>query len=96
MATIHLRTTFFPLAFLLFFFPARASLDGAEPQKVGWGTTELQVPPGTHHLRIFFPYLFPRVAGQAEIDVSPREGETVHVRYRAPWLVFLPGKIRVG
>jgi hypothetical protein len=58
MATIRLTTKFFPLAFLLFFSPAHVEIDGGEAQKVGWGTTELSVTPGTHRLRVFFVYLW--------------------------------------
>jgi hypothetical protein len=96
MATIRLVTKFFPLAFILYLFPARVDVDGGEPQKVGWGTNDLQVQPGTHHLKIYFPYLFimPH-AGKAETDVTVAEGQTVTVTYRAPWLVFLSGKIKV-
>ncbi|MEA2481925.1 MAG: hypothetical protein QOJ07_3847 [Thermoleophilaceae bacterium] len=96
MATITLTTKFFPLAFLLLLFPARASLDGGPPQKVGWGTTQLQVAPGTHHLKVSFPYLFFIQAGKAEIDLPVNEGQQVHVTYKAPWLVFLPGKFKVA
>jgi hypothetical protein len=95
MATIRLTTKFFPLAFLLLLFPARAVVDGQE-QKVGWKTTDLPVSPGTHRLRVFFPYLFLRQAGAAEIEVAVAEGQTVNVSYRAPWLVFLAGKIKIA
>jgi hypothetical protein len=95
MTTIRLTTKFFPLAFLLYFFPARAVVDGEE-QKVGWKTTDLPVSPGSHRLRVYFPYLIPRQAGSAEVEVSVAEGQTVNVSYRAPWLVFLAGKIKVG
>jgi hypothetical protein len=96
MATIRLTTKFFPLAFLLFFFPARAVVDGEE-QKVGWfKTTDLPVSPGTHRLRVYFPYLIPREAGSAEIEVPVAEGQTVNVSYRAPLLVFLAGKIKIA
>lgn len=96
MSTLRLRTKFFPLAFLLYLFPARVSLDGAEAQKVGWGTTDLQVTPGPHHLLVFFPYMVLRQAGKAEVDVSVAEGQTVAVTYTAPWLVFLKGKTQVA
>jgi hypothetical protein len=96
MATINLETKFFPLAFILFLFPPRVEVDGGPAQKISWGSTALQVAPGSHHLTVYFPYMFiMRRAGKAEIDVSVEEGQTVTVRYKAPWLVFLPGRISV-
>ncbi|MCW2968627.1 MAG: hypothetical protein JWM71_2399 [Solirubrobacteraceae bacterium] len=96
MATIQLRTKFFPIAFLLLLFPARASVDGAAEQKVGWGTTDLSVSPGSHRIEVWFPYFFVFNVGKASTEVSVQEGQTVQVTYKAPWLVFLPGKIKVG
>jgi hypothetical protein len=96
MSTINLEAKFFPLAFILFLFPPRVEIDGGPAQKIKWSTNQLQVQPGTHHLTVYFPYLFimPR-AGKAEIDVTVEEGQTRTVRYKAPWLVFLAGKISV-
>jgi hypothetical protein len=34
-----------------------------------------------------------RRAGEAAVDVNVAEGQTATVRYRAPWLVFMAGKI---
>ena len=93
MATIQLHTKFFPIAFLLLLFPAQASIDGAAPQKVGWGTTDLQVTPGTHTVEAWFPYFFFFNVGKASASVTVAEGETAQVTYKAPWLVFLPGKM---
>jgi hypothetical protein len=97
MATINLVTKFFPLAFILYFFPPRVEVDGGPAQRLKWGANSVQVAPGAHHLVVYFPYLFimPR-AGKAEVDVSVEEGQTVTVTYKAPWLVFLAGKITVG
>lgn len=97
MATINLEAKFFPLAFILFFFPPRVEVDGGPAQRIKWATNTLQVPPGSHHLTVYFPYMFiMKTAGKAEIDVSVEEGQTVTVRYKAPWLVFLAGKISVA
>lgn len=96
MATINLITKFFPLAFLLYLFPAYVEVDGGPRQKVGWGTTQLQVAPGQHHLAIYFPYMIIiRRAGESQVDVNVQEGQTVTVQYKAPWLVFLSGKTAV-
>ena len=97
MATIRIRPTFFPLAFILFFIRPRVVLDGGEPQQLQWRqTTDLSVTPGSHSVLVYFPYLIPRVAGKAEVQVNVQEGQTTEVRYRAPLLVFLPGKIKLA
>jgi hypothetical protein len=95
MGTIKLITKFFPLAFLLYLFPARAGLDGVEPEKVGWGTKDYSVPAGEHRLSIYFPYIFGRM-GKADVAVTVQEGQTVTVTYKTPWLVFLPGRVKVS
>ncbi|MEA2421974.1 MAG: hypothetical protein QOF55_1073 [Thermoleophilaceae bacterium] len=97
MATINLITKFFPLAFILFLFPPRVEVDGTPAQRIKWGANPIQIAPGQHHLVVYFPYMFimPR-AGKAEVDVSVAEGQTVTVTYKAPWLVFLSGKITVS
>ncbi|MEA2184223.1 MAG: hypothetical protein QOF69_3408 [Solirubrobacteraceae bacterium] len=95
MATINVHPTFFPLAFLLFLFPPRVEVDGGPPQPLKWrADNPLQVTPGAHHVVIYFPYMvIVRRAGEAAIDVNVAEGQTVTVTYKAPWLVFLAGKI---
>jgi hypothetical protein len=97
MANINLITKFFPLAFLLYLFPPRVEVDGGPPQKISWGQSLLQVAPGQHHLTVYFPYMFivPK-AGKAEIDVTVQEGQTVTVTYKAPWLVFLAGRVAIA
>jgi hypothetical protein len=96
MATIRLIPKFFPLAFILYLFPPRVEVDGGPPQKIKWGENQLQVTPGTHHLVVYFPYMIiMRRAGEAAVDVTVQEGQTVTVTYKAPWLVFLAGKIKV-
>ena len=93
---IHLKTSFFPLAFMLAFFKPDASVDGGPPVRVGWGESFLPASPGTHRLDVWFEYMFFGAVGKAEgmIDV-PGDGVAV-ISYKAPfWLVFLPGKLQV-
>jgi hypothetical protein len=95
MATINIRPTFMPLAVILFLFPPRVEVDGGPAQRIRWrADNPIQASPGAHHVVVYFPYLFIiRKAGKAEIDVNLAEGQTATVKYKAPWLVFLPGKI---
>jgi hypothetical protein len=95
MATLNIRPTFTPLAIILFLFPPRVEVDGGPAQRIKWrADNPIQVSAGSHQVVVYFPYLFimPR-AGKAETNVNVTEGQTVTVKYKAPWLVFLAGKI---
>jgi Protein of unknown function (DUF2510) len=89
---LMLRTRFFPLAFLLYLFRPRASIDGSPPIPLVWGDNPLPgVPPGRHHIRVWFPYMFFGDCGVADavIDV-PHPG--MYLEYKAPtWFVFNRG-----
>ena len=95
MATINVIAKIIPLGFLLYLFPPRVEIDGGPAQKIRWSENPIQVPPGQHTVAVYFPYMWIiRRAGEAQISVNVAEGQTAVVRYRAPWLVFLAGKIR--
>ncbi len=96
MATIRINTRFFPLAFFLFFFPARARIDGGQQQKLGWfKTSDISVSAGTHRVLVDHGYLIPSWNHKAEMEVTVQEGQTIALNYRAPVLAFLPGKMQV-
>jgi uncharacterized protein DUF2510 len=94
MGQIQLRCKVFPLAFLLYLFKPRVSIDNGPELTVRWGVNPLPVPPGRHHLRVWFPYLFgPANVGLMAVDVP--EGQSVAVVYKTRWMVFLPGIMEV-
>jgi hypothetical protein len=94
VATINVIAKITPLGFLLYLFPPRVEIDGGPAQKIKWSQNSIQVPPGQHRVAVYFPYMWViRRAGEAAVDVNVAEGQTATVRYRAPWLVFLTGKI---
>jgi hypothetical protein len=90
---ISVKTTFFFLSFILFFFSPTVVVDG-NAQKVKWGEQFFPTGPGEHSVTIFFKYLFIKEAGRASTNVSVPQGQTVRITYRAPWIVFMPGKIK--
>ena len=94
-SVIEVKTSFFVLAFIFGLFKPMVSIDGTPPFKVGWGTAPVPVPPGRHQVEVWLPYLFLSQMGKngAVVDVPP--GGAVQVWWRAPWLVFLQGKITV-
>ena len=93
---IEITAKFFPLAFLLLFFPPTFVVDGqAQPAK--WRDAKsIPVSPGSHQVKVFFRYLWIMDAGKAEAQVDVTEGSVRRVTYKAPWLVFLAGKISVA
>src|SRR5829696_4434510 len=94
MSTLIVEAKIMLLGFILYLFPPRVEIDGGPAQKIKWGTNELQVPPGMHTVTVYFPYMWVfRRAGKNSIQVTVPEGQTVTVRYKAPWLVILPGKL---
>lgn len=80
-----------PLSFILYLTKVTVVIDGAT--EVGaWGARSRTVPAGSHTVRVSFRYLG-RDCGVAEqvVDVAPQT--TATLRYRAPWVVFSPGKM---
>jgi hypothetical protein len=67
-------------------------LDRSELAK--WGEQFIPTGPGEHSVSVFFKYLFIKEAGKASASVSVPEGQTARITYRAPWIVFMPGKIK--
>jgi len=92
---LHLRTGFFPLAFLLYLFSPRCSIDGSADISIRWGDNRLPLPPGRHHVRVWFPYMFMRQCGPAETVVDVGE-PGLALEYKAPtWWMFSPGKLSI-
>jgi len=94
-SAVEITATFFPLAFLLYFFPPTFVVDG-EPRRGRWREpATVPVTPGHHVVRVYFRYLF-MDAGVGEVPVDVAEGTVRRVGYKAPWLVFLRGRMTVG
>ncbi|HEV2310174.1 MAG TPA: hypothetical protein VGU73_06590 [Acidimicrobiia bacterium] len=90
---IEISATFFFLAFILYFFPPTFVVDG-QAMKGAWNSpTMVPVPAGSHSVKVFFRYLWIMDAGPGELQVDVPAGGVRRVSYRAPWLVFLNGKI---
>ena len=93
-SAIQVNTSYPALAFLLSAFKTRIAING-QRYELPWGTHTFPVGPGRHSVRVSFKYLLPSDAGGNEVEVEVEPGSTVRVRYRAPWLVFLKGKIHI-
>jgi len=57
--------------------------------------TMVPVAPGHHEVRVFFRYLGIMDAGVGETQVDVTSGSARRVTYKAPWLVFLRGRMAV-
>jgi len=92
---IEITATFLFFAFILYFFPPTFVVDG-QTMKGAWRKpTMIPVSTGSHTVRVFFRYLFIMDAGVGEIQVDVPSGTVRRVSYKAPWLVFLRGKMTV-
>ena len=92
---IEVTTGFMWIAFLLFFVKPVVEVDGTE-YKTPWGASSFNVVPGPHTVRIWFPYLIPRRAGMATVQVNVPPQGLSRISYRAPFFVFSPGKVSVS
>ena len=93
---IAVNTQFFPLAWLLFFFKPKISVDGQEMPVSGWGRTQLPARPGQHHVHVHVPYFLPSKLGQADSTADVRPGQVTELEYKAPLWSFSAGSLGVG
>jgi len=95
-SAIQITATFIPIAFLLFLFPPTFVVDG-QVMKGKWREpTTIPVAAGSHSVKIFFRYLGFMDAGVGEAQVDVPDGAVRRVGYKAPWLVFLKGRMSVA
>ena len=93
---IEITAKFFVLAFILNFFKPVFTVDG-QPMKGAWRTpTFIPTAPGQHQVQVHFPYMLIKQAGKAVAPVTVQPGQVVRVAYKAPWLIFLAGKLTVS
>lgn len=93
-AVIEVKTSFFFLAFLLYFFKPYVALDGnAAPQQ--WGVTTIPVVPGRYTVEAWVNYLIAPQMGRNGVVIDAAPGTVTRIRWKAPWLIFLKGSISV-
>jgi hypothetical protein len=94
-SAIRVKTGFRPLAFMLYLTKTRLAVDGGPEAMQPWGETIIPVAPGRHGVECWFRWGVYSKAGDASVAVDVAPGQTVFVEYRAPFLVFSPGKWKV-
>lgn len=93
-AVIEVKTSFFFLAFLLFFCKTVVAVNGrGEPQS--WGTTTIPVPPGRYTVEAWCKYFLAPEMGRNGVVIDAAPGTVTRIHWKAPWLVFLKGSIAV-
>ncbi|HLG14129.1 MAG TPA: hypothetical protein VJH03_06295 [Blastocatellia bacterium] len=90
---IEVKTSFFPLAFLLFLCTPTIVIDGAA-HRAGWGTYYFDAAPGNHHVKIFFKYLFMSECGGNSINVMVQPGRVSRIKYHMPPWMLAKGSIK--
>lgn len=84
------------LAWILIFFKPTFVIDGVATQQ-SWKTPVFAAAaPGQHQVQVHFAYLVMKTAGKAVTTVEVRPGEVTRLTYKAPWIVFLPGKLKLS
>jgi hypothetical protein len=90
---IQLRAKVAPLAIFYFFSKPQVSIDGGAPFRVSWGVNQLTVPPGQHHVRVWFAYLIWKRGNEAELAVDVPPGGVVAMTYKSRWSVLVKGRL---
>jgi len=86
-----LDTSYNPLAFLLAFTHPVVTL-GEVAYDLRWGRGFVPAEPGTHQVKVHYPYLFTEGnPAHAELEVLP--DHVTLVRYQAPIIVLLAGRL---
>ncbi len=96
MSGIHLRPRLFFLFFLLKIMPLKASIDGGAEFAASWDNNQWPLPPGQHHVRMWFLYFWFLPIGKGELVVDVPANQVVPLEYKPPWIVFLPGKVQLA
>lgn len=80
-------------AFLYNATSPRLLVDGADMRIPDWGTYHIPVAAGRHQVRVWVPYILPRKAGKAQLDVTVGPGQDLPLEYQAPTITFARGSL---
>lgn len=90
---VRVTPKFLFLFWILYFLKPHIVVDGAD-SVAKWNTpTFVPTSAGQHSVQVYFPYFIPRQAGKGSITVDVAAGQVVEIGYKAPWFVFLKGKM---
>lgn len=89
---VEVTAKFFFFAFILFFITPNIEVDGTLYRRK-WGTHFFELAPGHHRVEVSFPYLFRKRTGANSLEFDLTPGQVRRIRYRAPLIVFMKGRI---
>lgn len=92
MATLALDLKHPASAFLYNATTPKIFIDGTEVPGAGWGRNNVPVAPGPHRVEIYVPYVMPRRAGRAVLDLTVPEAG-VSLEYMAPSVTYAKGSL---
>jgi hypothetical protein len=81
-----------PLAFFLYMTHLTIEVDG-QAVAGGWKDRFVPTAPGDHQLNVYFWYLGRKRCCEASATVQVPEGAAAAMRYKAPQLMFSPGRL---
>lgn len=93
---IEITAKFFVLALILYLFKPTFVIDGNAVQGKWRTPTFFPTAPGQHQVQVHFKYIIMKTAGKGVTTVNVQPGQVVKVGYKAPWIVFLAGKMKVS
>jgi hypothetical protein len=77
--------------------PLRVAIDGGEEQDMSLSKpNDVEVEAGAHHVEMYVAWMLPAKMGPVEVDVNLKDGETVELVYKPPWIRTKPGKLTVS
>lgn len=68
-------------------------INGVDVPVPGWGTYQYPLAPGRHQLHAWVPYVLPRRAGKATVEVEVHPRQRVDIEYMAPTVTFASGSM---
>lgn len=92
---VEVTMSFFPLAWLLYFCRPVVEINGY-PNRLGWGTHFLDLPPGRFVVAIYFPYMFSARCGLNSCEIMLQPGMVRRISFYMWPLMFIPGSITVS
>lgn len=94
-AWLQINTKYFPLAWFFAFCKPTIVIDGREVNGV-WGSNNVPLAPGRHHVHVHVPYFFPPTCGPADVTVDVAPGQATALEYKAPVWSFGAGSLGHG
>ena len=93
--TIELTVTHSKLAFIYRLFTPTVEINGVKERRP-WGVHDYALPPGTYDVSVSYPWFLSPECGKNAARVELEIGTVRKIKYTAPLIRYLPGKIVVS